>query len=340
MANEKRKRQRAAKAAKQADAPANDKVAAKAAEPGALPDVPNADETPAPKKTATKKAAVNQAEVVSETPGRRAPAKKDSAADARRQAVRDVRLKKQRNLAFRRFAIIAAAVILAFVVIGFLLSGEDGDAPFVAQDDANYVTFLASSYGTGECAEGGPAPDSFDDAPQLCITQGDPLQAVFDTSLGTVVAELNTTQTLGTANNFVNLARSEYYSGLEVFRTDPLTASVYSGAAANDQSDVGPGYAIPDEATGFVYGPGLLAMSRTTDANSAGSAYFFTVGDEAEALDAQGNFVVFGQVTEGLAVLEQILDLHVPDAGAVTGGRPSETVTINSVTIEPIPEEG
>ena len=314
MANQKRDRQRAAKAAKAAKKnPAEPKAKAS-----------DSDAADAAKKV----------EVVSEIPAPKARSgKDDAAAEARRSAVRDVRLKKQRNAAFRRFAIIAGLVIAAFVLIGFLLSGEDAEQPYETQEDANYLTFLPGDYGTGECAISGPAPESFADAPQMCIEQGDALQAVFETSRGTVVAELDTTRTVGTANNFVNLARSTYYDGLEVFRTDPLSASVYSGAATNQDDDPGPGYTIPDEATGFVYGPGLLVMSRTSEPDSAGSAYFFTVGDEAEALDAQGNFVVFGQVTEGLDVLESILDLHVPDPGQVTGGRPGETITIDSVTI-------
>ncbi len=326
MAKEKRRRQRAARQAKaQKTPPIGDTV-----DDGSFPDVPDAEPEPAAKP---------QVEVVAATPDRSAKAPKDAAAaDARRQAVRNVRLKKQRNLAFRRFAIIMAAIVVTFIVIGFLLQGDDTGDDVVAQDDANYLTFLTSDFGTGECADGtGPVPTSFEDAPQQCIEQGEALQATFETSLGTVVAELNTIETFGTANNFVNLARSGYYDGLEVFRTDPLASTVASGAATNDEADPGPGYTIADEAAGFVYGPGMLAMSRSDEADSAGSAYFFTVGTEAEVLDAQGTFVVFGQVTAGLDVLESILDLHIPDAGNVTGGRPSTTVTVNSVTIAPIP---
>ncbi len=326
MANEKRRRQKAARQAKARKTP----PAGEAVDDGSFPDIPDAGPEPAAKPAV---------EVVAATPGRSAKAPKDAAAvDARRQAVRNVRLKKQRNLAFRRFAIIMAAIVVTFIVIGFLLSGDDTGDGVITQEDANYLTFLTSDFGTGPCADGaGPAPTSFDDAPQRCIDQGEELQATFDTSLGTIVTELNTIETFGTANNFVNLARSGYYDGLEVFRTDPLASTVTSGAATNDESDPGPGYTIADEATGFVYGPGMLAMSRTEAPDSAGSAYFFTVGPEAGVLDAQGNFVVFGQVTEGLDVLQAILDLHVPDAGSVTGGRPSQTVTINSVTIGPIP---
>ena len=53
------------------------------------------------------------------------------------------------------------------------------------------------------------------------------------------------------------------------------------------------------------------------------------------ALDAQGNYVVFGQAdAAGIDVLESILDLNVDDPSSGLGGAPLRTVTIDSVTID------
>lgn len=256
--------------------------------------------------------------------------------EARRQAAQDVRVRKQRNKAFIRFAIILAAVVAAFILIALLFNSGTSDEEEV-EDTAVYVTFVPSQYGTGECApeDGAASPIlEFDDAPQMCIEQDDPLQATFVTSEGDITVELDTFRTTGTANNFVNLARARYYDGLEIFRTDPLAAIVESGAQTNSEDDPGPGYTIPDEGFNFSYRAGQLAMSRTTEPDSAGSQFFFTVNEDAAALDGQGDFVVFGEVTSGLDVLEAVLSLHVADEASVTGGRPSRTVIIESVTIE------
>ncbi len=255
-----------------------------------------------------------------------------STTEARRQAAQEVRVRKKRNQAFSRFGWILGAVVGSFVLV-YLLLGNGEDSVNTIQADVNYVTFINSDFGDGECATANTGTTSFDSAPQLCIQSGEALQATFTTSEGVIIVDLNTAGTVGTTNNFVNLTRSGYYDGLEVFRTDPLAGLIESGAQTNDADDPGPGYTIPDEASGFVYGAGQLVMSRGAEDDSAGSRYFFTVTDKSDALDTQGDFVVFGTVTSGLDVLESILALHEPVQGSLTGGQPSRTVTIDSVTI-------
>jgi len=243
---------------------------------------------------------------------------------------------KQRNQAFIRFAIIGGAVIAAFVLIGVLLTGGGDSTDDDVTDSRVNLTFLPSDYGTGDCAQPGGTPvTSFDDAPQLCIEPGEPLDAVFATSEGEIRVELDTFRTTGTVNNFVNLAQSGYYDGLEVFRTDPVAAVVESGALLNSPDDPGPGYTIPDEGFGFSYDGGELAMSRTNEPDSGGSRFFFTVNENADALNGQGDFVVFGEVTDGIDVLGAILALHEADPGSISSGAPRRTVVIDTVTIEP-----
>ena len=254
-----------------------------------------------------------------------------STTEARRQAAQEVRVRKKRNQAFSRFGWILGAVVGSFVLV-YLLLGTD-DVVDSTQVNVNYVTFINSDFGDSECATANTGATSFDSAPQRCITSGETLQATFETSEGVITVDLNTAGTVGTTNNFVNLARSGYYDGLEVFRTDPLAGLIESGARTNAADDPGPGYTIPDEASGFSYRSGQLVMSRGAEDDSAGSRYFFTVTDKADALDTQGDFVVFGTVTSGLDVLESILDLHEAVQGSLTGGQPIRTVTVDSVTI-------
>ena len=58
------------------------------------------------------------------------------------------------------------------------------------------------------------------------------------------------------------------------------------------------------------------------------------VNSNTALLDGQGTYVVFGQVTEGLNVLEAVLASHkeIPSSGL--GGAPDPDVTVRSVTIE------
>ncbi len=147
-----------------------------------------------------------------------------------------------------------------------------------------------------------------------------------------VVVNLDSTNTPGTVNNFVQLAGYSYYNGSQLFRTDTSIGIIQGGAPhTNSAADPGPGFTIPDEGGPYTYKPGQLVMARTDQPNSAGAQFFFTVDDKASSLDAQGTYVVFGTVTKGLDVLQAILATNV-DSGSL-GGAPSPAVTVKSVTI-------
>ena len=183
---------------------------------------------------------------------------------------------------------------------------------------------------------GGPQP--------MCINPAHNYQAVFDTSEGGIVIDLDTENTPNTANNFVTLARWGYYDGTTLFRTDPSIDIIQGGSPHTDSaSDPGPGYTIPDEPTfndegGFLTGPyryvpGQLVMARSAGPDSSGAQFFFTTGPNTALLDSSGTYIVFGQTDEaGLGVMQDIIGLHQPDDSGL-GGRPSRTVTVNSVTI-------
>ena len=131
----------------------------------------------------------------------------------------------------------------------------------------------------------------------------------------------------GTVNNFVSLANFHYYDGSLIFRADPSIDIIQGGGQTNSDT---PGYTIPDEKNGFTYQEGDLVMARTAEPNSAGGQWFFVGGPNASALDAQGTYVTFGHVTEGLDVVKAILALA---GGGTDGQTPTRPVTVNSVTI-------
>jgi peptidyl-prolyl cis-trans isomerase B (cyclophilin B) len=183
------------------------------------------------------------------------------------------------------------------------------------------------TYGTGACPPRRvPEPvRSFDAAPQECIDPSKSYSATFHTSEGDIVVDLDTTATPGTVNNFVTLARYGYYDDTLIFRTDPSIDIIQGGGKTNTDT---PGYEIPDEASGFTYHAGQLAMARTGAPNSAGGQWFFVAGPKASSLDAQGTYVVFGEVSEGLDVVQNILGLAGDD-----GQTPTREVTLDSVEI-------
>jgi len=253
--------------------------------------------------------------------------------------------RRQRNRQLRALGILLGALlVVAFLISVF--SGDDDEQ--VSSDDtattetteAGETTTTAAddgefTYGTTLCPAEGAAPTTtFDDAFQQCIDPAKTYTAAFETSAGNVVVALDTERTPGTVNNFVSLTRSGYYDGTKLFRTDPSIGIIQGGSpTTNDPSDPGPGFTIPDEGGSFTYVPGQLVMARSQGEDSAGAQFFFSVDEAVSALDGQGTYVVFGTVSEGLDVLEQILASHEDQPDNPLGGAPNPEVTVTKITI-------
>ena len=259
----------------------------------------------------------------------------------------------------KRSMILVGVVAVVGVLIIALLAARGGDdepetvtEPAVADTsdttDSTETTPTESASGVPEgCpAEDGSSPRTivFAGPQPMCIDPTQTHVAVFDTSMGEIRVTLDAASVPITVNNFVTLARWGYYDGTTIHRTAPSIDIIQGGSPTTESAaDPGPGYTIPDEpqfdqtANGMVgpyrYVPGQLVMARTPAPDSASAQYFFTTGPNAALLDSQGVYVVFGETDEaGLAVTQDIIGLHV-EQGAL-GGAPSETVTVNSVTIE------
>ncbi|MBP1716126.1 MAG: ppiB, partial [Deltaproteobacteria bacterium] len=66
----------------------------------------------------------------------------------------------------------------------------------------------------------------------------------------------------------------------------------------------GPGYTIKAEFSEKPHKRGILSMARAQDPNSAGSQFFICVAN-ASFLD--GKYSIFGEVTSGIEVVDQIV---------------------------------
>jgi peptidyl-prolyl cis-trans isomerase B (cyclophilin B) len=110
-------------------------------------------------------------------------------------------------------------------------------------------------------------------------------------------------------DNFLTLARSGFYDGTIFHRVipgfmiqggDPLT----KGTDKSLYGTGGPDYKIPSEFNKRPHKRGVLSMARSQDPNSAGSQFFIVVKD-SKFLD--GQYTVFGEVTEGIDIVDQIV---------------------------------
>lgn len=253
----------------------------------------------------------------------------------------------------RRKVFIVAGIIVAALLAALWYSiaskSDDEDLQTQTTEQSSDADVEASDGGataTGQVADAEPTPCppfdgsgptqiDFAAAPPMCIDESKNYVAVFDTSMGEITAELDVDNTPMTANNFAVLAGYHYYDNTEIFRSDTSIDILQGGSPhTNSAADPGPGYTIDDEGSGYTYEPGQLVMARTGAPNSSGAQFFIVTGENAEALNSQGTYVVFGNITEGLDVAQDIIATHVEDPDSGLGGRPTPTVFINSVSIE------
>ena len=110
-------------------------------------------------------------------------------------------------------------------------------------------------------------------------------------------------------DNFLTLARTGFYDGTIFHRVipgfmiqggDPLT----KGTDKSLYGTGGPDYKIPSEFNKRPHKRGVLSMARSQDPNSAGSQFFIVVKD-SNFLD--GQYTVFGEVTEGIDIVDKIV---------------------------------
>ncbi len=106
-----------------------------------------------------------------------------------------------------------------------------------------------------------------------------------------------------TTANFIELAEKKFYDGLTFHRVEK--GFVIQGGCPYGTGTGGSGRNIPLEVTpNLKHGEaGAVAMARSSDPNSASSQFYITL---AQTPFLDGNYAVFGRVTEGLDVVKQI----------------------------------
>jgi len=151
-----------------------------------------------------------------------------------------------------------------------------------------------------------PAPESISSLPNQSAQTGANMSknptVVFETTKGTFKAEIFLKEAPVTAKNFLGLVNSGFYDNLTFHRYEPNF--VIQGGDPNGDGTGGSDKTIPLEIVpGLTHDIGALGMARSSDPNSASSQFYVVIG-EAHFLD--GQYAVFGKVTDGMDVVNQL----------------------------------
>lgn len=150
---------------------------------------------------------------------------------------------------------------------------------------------------------------------------------------GTVTVKLDQSAAPITCANFVELAESGFYDGLTFHRI--IEGSMMQGGDPEGTGYGGSEHNIVGEFSSNGYDNplshtrGAISMARSNDPNSA-SSQFFIVQQDATFWD--GDYAVFGYVTDGMDVVDAVCEAAQPTDGNGTIPADQQPV-ITSITI-------
>ena len=253
----------------------------------------------------------------------------------------EVARQQTRSRSTRIGLLVAGAIVAVFVLVfvaGQFIDDDEADDTLVTSeeptsteptsteaaetDDAAADDADSESAAAPEATVGCPPVEgsdeqiqSFDGPPPMCLDPDATYSAKITTNVGEVTVELDQEQAPNTVNNFVFLARYNYFDDTECHRVIQGFVTQCGDPTATGQG--GPGYEFADElpAAG-AYEIGSVAMANSgPDTN--GSQFFIITGESGAQLPPA--YSLFGAVVESdLGVVTELDALGSVDQSGVS----------------------
>jgi peptidyl-prolyl cis-trans isomerase B (cyclophilin B) len=251
---------------------------------------------------------------------------------AKWQARRDDKVARRRRVRQRVLTGTTVLAVLALIGTIFWLTqrGEDDAA---SPDPAAAKATDAENPCPTPTATAQAEPQQFDAAPDPAVAEGRTWTATIETSCGPIGLELYGDKAPQSVASFVHLAREGFFAGTPCHRLTTEGIFVLQCGDPTGTGTGGPGYEwgpVENAPAQDLYPAGTLAMARQGGkADSQGSQFFLVYEDSTIPSDAAGGYSVFGRVTEGLEIVQQIADGGL----AADGVAPARAISIEEVTV-------
>jgi cyclophilin family peptidyl-prolyl cis-trans isomerase len=227
--------------------------------------------------------------------------------------------------------------LAAFMTLGslFMATGVGAQATPDASPSASPVAVTGTEVDNLGCWA--DAPDSsvagypqWSSQPEMKIDPAKTYIATIETNRGDIVIQLYADVAPNTVNNFICLATEDYYDGV-VFHRVMRDFMIQTGDPTGTGRG-GPGYQIGDELPGedLNYVEGSVAMANAGP-NTNGSQFFISQANNSANL--QKNYTIFGQVIEGMDVVDTIAETPVSPNENGEVSKPAATLTVLDITI-------
>ena len=193
----------------------------------------------------------------------------------------------------RTWPLVGATTLLAVLAIACGGNGEDTPP---TQDELQPSGQTPAASPSLE-----PTTMTYAERPDLPIDPDKQYTAIIETEKGTLRIQLRPDLAIQTVNSFIFLASEGYYDGVTFHRVIP--GFMAQGGDPTGTGSGGPGYSLPAEFSDTPYVRGTVGMARTADPDSGGSQFFITFGEQP---NLNGQYTVFGEITEGMEVVESL----------------------------------
>ena len=204
------------------------------------------------------------------------------------------------------------------------------------------VLIIAAAFAIASCACRNESEQAAETQTEMENTQIAEPQFDMVTSHGTMRLKLYS-MTPKHRDNFVKLVKERYYDGLRFHRViegfmiqggDPYSRDT---SKANLWGQGGPDYTVPAEFVNqYWHKKGAIAAARKGDmanpTKASSGSQFYIVHDENACLHLDGQYSIFGEVIEGLEVIDKIAAVETDYYD-----RPMEDVMI--IKVVPVDEE-
>ncbi|WP_392466428.1 peptidylprolyl isomerase [Arsenicicoccus cauae] len=246
------------------------------------------------------------------------------------------RRRAERRARTRRLvAVVATVAIVLATVVGVALAMRPRGDSAAAPSGAASPTGTAGP--SGRCTTP-PAlqskPKQFGEVPDKATAEGGTWVATLRTTCGPVTIELDGKAAPQTVASFLHLAREGYWAPSPCHRltTGSLSVLQCGDPTGTGASSPGYGFGIENAPADGAYPRGVVAMARTQDPNSNGGQ-FFVVHQASRLPTDGGGYSIFGKVTGGMDIVDQIAAAGSDDSNGRGDGRPKTPISILEVSV-------
>jgi len=202
-----------------------------------------------------------------------------------------------------------AIVAVAILAFSFYVGRNVGSTPGAAPTPTPGPSVSAAPAGCGSLTfgpaltptAGNAGKKSFSAPPPMAINTAHHFLVTIKTAKGDITLCLDPKLAPNTVNNFVFLARNQFYNGLKFHRVE--ASFVIQGGDPKGDGTGGPGYKFNDEPVSGEYTAGAVAMANSGP-NTNGSQFFICTVDDSKKLQKLYN--LFGYVQTGMDVVLKI----------------------------------